>query len=45
LVTLEVLEGNLPARTAYERFGFGGQTLDDTTGHALFWQKPLVRPD
>ena len=40
-LTLEVLEGNAPARRAYEKFGFGGYRLDPDTGEALFWQKPL----
>ena len=40
-ITLEVLEGNEPARKAYETFGFGGYQLDPQRGHALFWQKKL----
>ncbi|MFT5083878.1 MAG: GNAT superfamily N-acetyltransferase [Lentisphaeria bacterium] len=38
-VTLEVLEGNIPARIAYEKFGFAGYELDPQFGKALFWQK------
>lgn len=40
-VTLEVLEGNHRAQKAYTSFGFEGYELDDATGKALFWQKPL----
>jgi len=43
-VTLEVLEGNAVARAAYQRAGFSGYSLDDVTGHALFWQKSLLPP-
>lgn len=43
-VTLEVLEGNRLARAVYERAGFSGYSLDDGTGHALFWQKSLKLP-
>lgn len=40
-LTLEVLHGNTPARTAYENFGFKPYTLDDTLGSAEFWHKYL----
>lgn len=40
-VTLEVLTGNAIARKAYERFGFVAYTLDESTGHAVFMQKPI----
>ncbi len=40
-LTLEVLEGNVPARRAYEMFGFGAYELDPQMGQAVFWQKPL----
>jgi len=40
-VTLEVLQGNLVARTAYLNFGFTPYTLDDTLGNAEFWHKHL----
>lgn len=40
-VTLEVLTGNTRARRSYERFGFTAYTLDESTGHAVFLQKPL----
>ncbi len=41
-LTLEVLQGNHPARTLYEKFGFAGYELDPALGHALFWEKALV---
>ncbi len=40
-LTLEVLEGNEPAKNAYRRYGFSGYQLDPRSGHALFWEKPL----
>jgi len=40
-LTLEVLEGNRPARRVYESFGFRGYELDAATGQALFLEKPL----
>jgi len=40
-LTLEVLEGNPVAQSAYRRFGFEGFELDPATGRALFWQKIL----
>ncbi len=40
-VTLEVLEGNLPARKVYARCGFKNYVLDDSLGHAIFLQKLL----
>jgi len=40
-LTLEVLEGNLPAQAAYRRQGFAGYELDPQMGRALFWQKDL----
>ena len=40
-ITLEVLEGNAPARAAYERFGFGEFRLGGGLGAALFRQKVL----
>lgn len=43
-LTLEVLEGNAPARAAYEKFGFGAYQLDPAMGQALFWQKSLKVP-
>lgn len=41
-LTLEVLEGNLPAQAAYRAAGFDGYTLDPAMGSALFWQKKLA---
>jgi ribosomal protein S18 acetylase RimI-like enzyme len=40
-VTLEVLEGNALAQSAYRRAGFEGYQLDPRMGRALFWQKKL----
>lgn len=37
-LTLEVLEGNSPAKQAYENFGFKPYRLDDSLGKAEFWQ-------
>ncbi|HEY0295193.1 MAG TPA: GNAT family N-acetyltransferase [Bordetella sp.] len=41
-LTLEVLEGNIPARTLYQKMGFEGYQLQDEHGRALFWQKKLA---
>lgn len=38
-ITLEVLEGNEPAKQAYLKFGFAGYELDPDLGKALYWQK------
>jgi len=40
-VTLEVLEGNTPARALYASLGYGDYVLDPEMGKALFWQKRL----
>jgi GNAT superfamily N-acetyltransferase len=40
-LTLEVLSGNEPAKSAYRKYGFSGYSLDDKTGQAEFWQKKL----
>lgn len=40
-ITLEVLEGNVVAKNAYEKFGFDGYELDPSLGKAMFWEKPL----
>lgn len=40
-LTLEVLEGNVGARRAYEDFGFRGYQLDPALGQALFLEKKL----
>jgi len=40
-LTLEVLEGNTVAQSAYRRIGFSGYELDPKMGKAVFWQKKL----
>ena len=40
-ITLEVLEGNKPAKQAYLKLGFDGYELDPEMGKAMFWQKKL----
>ncbi len=40
-LTLEVLEGNLVAQSAYKAFGFSGYELNPQMGKALFWEKKL----
>ena len=40
-LTLEVLEGNLPAQASYRKSGFAGYELDPEMGKAMFWQKFL----
>lgn len=40
-LTLEVLEGNTIAQSAYRAFGFDGYELLPAMGKALFWQKKL----
>lgn len=40
-ITLEVLEGNIPARNSYIKFGFTDYELDPNFGKALFWEKGL----
>lgn len=40
-LTLEVLEGNEPARRAYTRLGFRPYQLDPEAGVAQFWEKKL----
>jgi len=41
-ITLEVLEGNKPAQSAYLKQGFDGYELDPIMGRAMFWQKKLT---
>ena len=41
-LTLEVLEGNHPARSCYKKFGFSDYQLDPDMGSALFLQKLLI---
>jgi len=40
-LTLEVLEGNLPAKASYLKSGFNAYQLDPEMGSALFWEKKL----
>ncbi|GGD06595.1 GNAT family N-acetyltransferase [Halopseudomonas salina] len=40
-MTLEVLEGNTVAQSAYRAFGFNGYELDPQLGKAMFWEKKL----
>jgi len=40
-ITLEVLEGNEAAKSAYLKFGFNGYVLDPEMGKTMFWQKKL----
>ncbi|MHB1214783.1 MAG: GNAT family N-acetyltransferase [Thiobacillus sp.] len=40
-LTLEVLDGNAPARALYHRLGFAPYRLDPAMGHAQFMQKWL----
>lgn len=41
-LTLEVLDGNAPARALYRRLGFAAYRLDPAMGHARFLQKWLA---
>jgi len=40
-LTLEVVEGNIPARKSYEKFGFAPYELDPVMGKAMFWEKKI----
>ena len=40
-LTLEVLEGNHPAKQAYTQAGFAPYELDPAAGQAFFWQKKI----
>jgi ribosomal protein S18 acetylase RimI-like enzyme len=40
-ITLEVLEGNKVAFSAYEKFGFSAYELDPKAGNAVFLEKKL----
>lgn len=40
-LTLEVLDGNHPAKALYRSLGFAGYALDPATGQAVFWEKPV----
>ena len=41
-LTLEVLEGNTIAQTAYKSCGYSGYELNPKMGRAMFWQKKLI---
>ena len=41
-MTLEVLEGNTLAQSAYRSHGFAGYELDPRIGKAMFWEKKLT---
>ncbi len=41
-LTMEILEGNQAALTAYRANGFAGYELDPAMGKAIFWQKKLA---
>ena len=43
-LTLEVLEGNKIAQSAYKKFGFASYTLDPEAGRAMFFEKKLSVP-
>ncbi|MCF6300639.1 MAG: GNAT family N-acetyltransferase [Proteobacteria bacterium] len=40
-LTLEVIEGNAVAQSAYEKYGFTQYQLKQEHGSAMFWEKPL----
>lgn len=40
-ITLEVLEGNELAQSAYRKFGFDDSVFDPNHGRMLFWSKSL----
>ncbi len=40
-ITLEVLEGNTVAQSAYRKFGFEDSIFDPAHGRMLFWKKSL----
>ena len=41
-ITMEVLEGNVVAQSAYKAFGYAPYQLDPTSGRAMFWQNILI---
>jgi len=41
-LTMEILEGNQRAMTAYRANGFAGYALNPAMGEAVFWQKKLT---
>lgn len=44
-LTLEVLENNHVAQSAYRAFGFTGYELNPLMGKALFWEKKLLNSE
>ena len=42
-ITLEVLSNNTAAKKAYLKAGFEAYALKDDAGHAVFWQKNLLK--
>ena len=40
-INLEVLEGNIPAKNLYQKFGFVTFQLEPNKGNALYWEKIL----
>lgn len=42
-LTLEVLNKNASAKSAYKKFGFSNYELDPSVGHAEYWQKQLIK--
>jgi len=41
-ITLEVLQGNEPAKALYRKIGYQGYELAGDAGQAMFWQKKLA---
>ena len=41
-ITLEVLQGNEPAKALYRKSGYEGYELANDTGQAMFWQKKIA---
>lgn len=44
-LTMEVLQGNHSAQSAYLKYGFASYELDPKMGKAMFWQKSLETND
>jgi len=42
-LTLEVLSHNELAKNSYQKFGFAAYALDESMGHALFWEKKVTQ--
>jgi ribosomal protein S18 acetylase RimI-like enzyme len=42
-LTLEVLSGNELAKNSYQKYGFNSYMLNESEGHALFWEKKLIQ--